>query len=143
MITRTTCRSCGKAIPEFPSEYAYCVECRYHDAPQVKAWDDDDDAPPPPEPVYVEQEDEPEADPSREALARSLAGLLRILTTGSTPLQAGQMACVLAFLLGVSEHRTKASLAKQLKVSPARVSQILAEIPQEFERVTRLKRRSA
>lgn len=145
MSTRTTCRVCGKTIPEFPSEYAYCVECRYHDAPQVKAWDDDDDAPPPPEPFVLPEECEPEPetfDLQRELLADALRNFLRLITAKNTALQTGQIAHVLAFLMGATDYQTKAGLARQLKVSPGRISQVLAELPPDLHTLARLKRRT-
>jgi hypothetical protein len=52
------------------------------------------------------------------------AKLLECLTAGATPLQAGQRAECLKFDLKMSDCATAVALAKKLKLTPARVSQI-------------------
>jgi Trp operon repressor len=72
-----------------------------------------------------------------------IAGFLRLMTTDAPALLVGQRLHVLAYLTGQSHCSTQRELATSLNVSPARVSQILRTIPQEFASLCRLKTKSA
>ena len=80
---------------------------------------------------------------SRDDLQTAIGNLFEILANSGTPFQIGQIVVVLAFLAGRTPYETKAELARHLKVSPGRVSQILAVIPSEFKALANLKSRNA
>jgi len=88
-----------------------------------------------------EKEAEPDARmDSREVLLR----LIRFITTDSTaPLQTGQRVHLLAYKLGETKFKTDAEFARSLNVSPARVSQIIKQLPSELSVLALLKRRVA
>jgi hypothetical protein len=93
-------------------------------------------------PVYdpgeAEQIDQPRADASS-----ILAEFLRTMTKGRTANQAGQALHILAFWAGVHEAETNRALAAALKVSPGRITQIMAVIAGDFPSLARLKSRTA
>jgi hypothetical protein len=72
-----------------------------------------------------------------------LGEFIRIMTSDATALQVGQRMIVLAFLAGKLEVETECKLAKVLKVSPGRVSQIKQQIPNEFQSLCNLQARAA
>ena len=76
-------------------------------------------------------------------LQRALLRLVELLTADATPLQTGQRMHLMAYFLGVSGCKTQAELARELNVSPGRVSQISKELPGEFARLSLLKSRAA
>jgi len=73
-----------------------------------------------------------------EALAAFLVSFTKL-----TPLRAGQRLHALAFLAGVNDCNSNRELARRLKLSEGRVSQILADLHGDFASLSRLRRRNA
>ena len=101
----------------------------------------DDDGNPVATVDFAYPDDAPEADTRGDTLA-ALVEFLRQLTADTPALLAGQRLHVLAFLAGATPYVTQRELAEALNVTPARVSQILARLPSEWQSVARLKRRA-
>lgn len=74
---------------------------------------------------------------------RILLELVALMTKNATPLQTGQQMHLIAYLLNVSDCKTHAEVARQLNVTPGRVSQILRELPAELAHLSDLKSRTA
>jgi hypothetical protein len=138
--TTTTCAGCGNAIPPALVGDAFCVACRYGDAPPVKPWhsaavDGDgniletDIAAPP-------VDGEPDAANTNTAsngdFAEMLAVFLAWQIAGGDVETAGRRAWTVAHLAGKSGCETDAELAAKLNISPGRISQLRAEIQANF-----------
>lgn len=93
-------------------------------------------------PVYETPDDEGQAD-DRADLQTAIGNFLRMLAESGDPLAIGQTVKLLNFLAGQSSCSTKAELAKEMKVTPARISQILRGIPDGFKSLVTLKNRSS
>jgi hypothetical protein len=93
--------------------------------------------------AVVLPDSESEGDVPQTDSLRILKNLVALLTENATPLQTGQRMHLIAYLVGVSDCKTHAEVARQLNVSPGRVSQISRELPAELARLSDLKSRTA
>ena len=67
----------------------------------------------------------------------TLAQFIWRMVLGATTRQVGQRMIVLAYLAGKTSAKTQRELARQLRVSKPRVSQIIRELPSEFQSLFR------
>ena len=90
-------------------------------------------------PVY-ETPDETQDDPRRE-FQEKLATFLQWLAAGSNVEQAGRKVILLAHLAGKSGCKNDKELARRLNISGGRISQLRAEIIDDFGSLGRCNRR--
>lgn len=64
---------------------------------------------------------------------RTIAAVIDLLTRNATPLRCGQRAFVLAHALRLGTFRTQCDLAKKLRLTPGRVSQILNQVKRDLD----------
>lgn len=91
-------------------------------------------------PFYSPPDDDTQDDP-RSDFQEKLAGFLQWLAAGATVEQAGRKAILLAHLAGKSGCKTDKELARRLNISGGRVSQLRAEIIDDFGSLGRCNRR--
>ena len=91
------------------------------------------------DPVY-ETADDTQDDP-RSDFQEKLATFLEWLAAGATVEQAGRKAILLAHLAGKSGCKTDKELARRLNISGGRISQLRAEIIDDFGSLGRCNRR--
>jgi len=94
------------------------------------------------QPVVYDDLDDPQVEAPVD-LQMMLGRFLAKLYALGDARKIGQHVSAMAYLAGQTPLKTKSELAAKLKVSPGRVSQILQEIPREFESLSRLKSRTA
>jgi len=92
----------------------------------------------------IHSDEQPSEDPStvREALRQAVGNFIEKLAAVGDTKAIGQSVLILAYLTGKTSFRTKAELAAHMRVSPARISQILRAIPREFQSLAELKNRT-
>ena len=83
-----------------------------------------------------------EQDQAHAVAGHVLGEFIRRLCADGDALTAGRRLMLLAYLAGQLECSTNRELARKLKVSPGRVSQLMAELPEDFASLMRLKRRA-
>jgi hypothetical protein len=91
-----------------------------------------------PEDHEVESAANPRAD-----VMQGIMNFIELMTRNATSLQTGQRVHLLAYQLGLKSFKTHAEFARQLKVTPGRVSQIIREMPSELNALACLKSRAA
>jgi hypothetical protein len=152
--TTTTCRDCGNQIPESLIADALCVSCRYISTKKPVELLDGDGSPVPTEyeiaadkfafDAFADASQPPpaaSADIRRDGIATAVLRFLKRLDEIGDSKLIGQTVKVLNFLTGQSGFETKTELARHLKVSPARITQILANFPEDLRSLARLKNR--
>ena len=77
-----------------------------------------------------------------ENLQVAIVRFLAMLDAVGDPLLVGRTVKILNFLTGHSGLKTKVELARQLEVTPARISQLLKAIPADFKSLTYMRNRS-
>lgn len=133
MKTAATCQTCGKAIPPLPVKHAFCTSCRY-DSPGNGRWDAPDEYgnPRPPDADGITEfqypDDDQGAERARDGFEEKLAAFLAWLTEGCDVKQAGRKALLVAHFCERSGCASDAELARKLKLTPARISQLRRDL---------------
>ncbi len=112
-----------------------------NDAPELPVAFDESGHPVAVSPPVYETPDDDTQDAPRSDFQEKLADFLQWLVADATVEQAGRKAILLAHLAGKSGCKTDKELARRLNISGGRISQLRAEIIDDFGSLGRCNRR--